>query len=118
MEGAPMEFEAPCCASIRECNARAHYVVSLVKPKILRRIEAVRCYRGIRKKYKFYPSSDVALVEYYVSNRGVHYITVLWKPESVSTEKAIEMARRALGLEVATKIVVRGGEVVEVEEGG
>jgi hypothetical protein len=117
--GAPIEFGAPCCASVRECRVRAHYVVSLTKPRILRTIEAVRCYRGISRKYKFYPTNDVALVSHYVSNRGVHYLTILWKPEAVEAQKVIEAARRALGLETTAKLVIRGMEVVEeVEEDG
>jgi len=112
-----IEFEAPCCGSVRECKVRAHYIVSLVKPKVLKRIEAVRCYRGIRRKYKFYPSDDVALVSHYVSNRGVHYLSILWKPETVSTERVVEMARRALGLETTTKLRITNLVVEEAEEG-
>jgi hypothetical protein len=117
--GAPIEFEAPCCGSVRECYERAHYVISLTKLRVLRRIDALRCYRGIRKKYRFYPSEDVALISHYVSNRGVNYITILWKPNSVNIERVIEAARKALGLETTSKLVVRGAEVVEevVEDG-
>jgi len=61
-------FEAPCCSSIRECNVKAHYVISVLNAKILRVIRAVRCYRGYTVKYKFYPSDDVILVHHYVSN--------------------------------------------------
>jgi len=78
------------------------------EPKVLRRIDAVRCYRGITKKVKFYPSNDVILVSYYMSNRGVHYIYVLWKPENLSNEKAIEIARKALGLEIEEKVIIHG----------
>jgi hypothetical protein len=41
---------------------------------------------------------------------------VLWKPENIDTLQAIEVARKALGLEVTSKIVVLGEEVKEVVE--
>jgi hypothetical protein len=94
-----LEFDAPCCGSVRECSVRKLLVIGFrEKPKVLREIKAVRCSRGYRKKIKFYPSENVLLVHYYVSNRGVHYIKILWKPETLLKEKAIEIARRALGL--------------------
>jgi len=68
------------------------------KPRILRAIDAVRCYRGISRKFKFFPSQDVILVKYYISNRGVHYITVLWKPESLTEKQAKMLAALALGI--------------------
>ena len=91
-------FEAPCCSSIRECNVKAHYVISVLNAKILRVIRAVRCYRGYTVKYKFYPSDDVILVHHYVSNRGVNYINLLWKPPNLSEDEALLIARKALGL--------------------
>jgi len=100
-------FEAPCCYSVRTCNVTADYVISLKTARILRRIDAVRCYRGHTVRYKFYPSDDVALISVYVSNRGVHYIWVKWKPDSVSTDFVIETARKALGL--TEEIEVRVG---------
>jgi hypothetical protein len=93
-----LEFKAPCCYSVRTCNVTADYVISLKTARILRRIDAVRCYRGHEVIYKFYPAPDVALINHYVSNRSVHYITIRWKPENVSTEEVLEKARRALGL--------------------
>ena len=111
-----IEFEAPCCFSERTCSVTADYIISLRTRRVLRRIAAVRCYRGYIKKYKFYPSQDVALVSYYCSNRGVHYISIKWKPEGVSKEEVIKAAMKALGLEAVTKIVVRGEEVVEERE--
>jgi hypothetical protein len=111
-----VEFEAPCCNSIRTCRDTAHYVISVSKQKILKRINAVRCYRGYSVKYKFYPSSDVVLVYHYVSNRGVNYLRILWKPENVSEAHAVEVARRALGLTREVKLVVEGEEVKEVVE--
>jgi hypothetical protein len=83
---------------------------------VLKTIKAVRCYRGYTKKYKFYPSDDVALVSYYRSNRGVHYIRVLWKPESVDVSNVIEAARKALGLYIEAKLVIEGEEVKEIIE--
>jgi hypothetical protein len=104
-----LEFDAPCCASVRECAVRALYVIGLRgEPRILRRIGAVRCYRGITKKIKFYPSENVILVHYYVSNRGVHYVHVLWKPETLTNEQAVEIARKALGLSLEETIHVTG----------
>jgi hypothetical protein len=75
-------------------------------PKVLREIGAVRCYRGITKKFKFYPSPDVILVKYYRSNRGVHYITVLWKPGSLAEEQARLLAVAALGIYKEEEIIV------------
>ena len=63
-----IEFEAPCCFSIRTCRDTAHYIILVKPPRILKIIEPVRCERGIRKKYKFYPSENVVLVSYYRSN--------------------------------------------------
>jgi len=89
---------------------RAMYVIGFRggEPKILRIINAVRCSRGITVKIKFYPAPDVILVSYYRSNRGVNYITILWKPESLPNEKAVEIARKALGLEIEEKVIVNG----------
>jgi len=108
-----IEFEAPCCYSIRTCKDTAHYIISLTSKRILKTIPAVRCSRGIVKRYKFYPDNTVALIEHYVSTRGVHHIRILWKPESKSREEVIEIARKALGLHHDQKIVVLGEEVVE-----
>jgi hypothetical protein len=114
--GEYIEFEAPCCYSVRTCYDTEHLIISLKTMRALRRIEAVRCYRGYTKKYKFYPSDNVILVYHYVSNRNVHYIRVLWKPENLDESKAIEVVRKALGLEVTSKIIVLGEEVKEVVE--
>jgi hypothetical protein len=92
-----LEFDAPCCSSIRECAERRLVVIGFKgSPKILREIKATRCARGVTKKVKFFPSNDVILIEYYRSNRGVNYITILWKPENVTNE--LEIVRKALGL--------------------
>jgi hypothetical protein len=90
--------------------------VSLRTLRVLRRIGAVRCSRGYTARYRLYPSDDIILVYHYVSNRGVHYIRVLWKPQSVTTEEAVRAARRALGLHEDVKLVVVGEEVYEEVE--
>jgi hypothetical protein len=96
----PLEFEAPCCESVRECNIRKIYIIGFRngKPKILRAFDAVRCSRGERKKFKFYPSQDVILVHYYRSNRGNHYINVIWKPQNITEDQARLLAAAALGI--------------------
>jgi hypothetical protein len=91
----------------------ADYVISLRTKRILRAISAVRCGRGIVKKYKFYPSDDVIIISYYVSNRGVHYISVKWKPPHISTEEVMRAVRRALRLEEEVKLIVKDSTVVE-----
>jgi len=101
-----LEFDVPCCYSTRECNARKLVIIGFRgKPRILRIIHATRCARGITKKIKVSPG-DIILVRYYVSNRGVHYITVLWKPQNITDEQAIRIARKALGLETEEKITI------------
>jgi hypothetical protein len=94
-----MEFEAPCCESVRECSVRKLYVIGIRgAPRVLRAIGAVRCNRNVRKTIKFYPSDDVFLISYYRSNRGVNHITVLWKPKNITEQQAKEYAMVALGL--------------------
>jgi hypothetical protein len=85
---------------------RAHYIISL-DADILRRIDATRCHRGYVKYYEVEPRPDIILIEHYVSNRGVNYIHILYKPESISEEDALRIARRALGLEEHEKIVLK-----------
>jgi hypothetical protein len=36
----------------------------------------------------------------------VHYINILWKPESISEQQAVELASRALGIAMEEKISV------------
>lgn len=90
-------FKAPCCVSIRECNVRKHIIVSLRSEKVLREIDAVRCGRGEVKKYKFYPSNDVVLAEYYISNRGNLHLKILWKPNGVDDKEAEEIIKKSIG---------------------
>ena len=100
-----LEFDAPCCESVRECSVRRIYIIGFRNsPKVLREIKAVRCHRGLSKKVRFYPSNDVVLISYYRSNRGVHYVTVLWKPENLAEKDAIELAKKALGLSLEETI--------------
>jgi hypothetical protein len=96
--------KAPCCSSIRECHVRTKYVISLEDGEVVRTIEAVRCYRGEEKKYFIEVSRPIAVVEHYVSNRGVHYITVEYS--DWDKERTLEVVRHALGLETEEKIVV------------
>jgi len=96
--GTPIEFEAPCCYSVRECTVRALYIISLTSKKVLREIEAVRCARGYQKKFKFYPADNVVLVHYYRSNRGNVSINVIWMPEGVPKEQVEYAVKKALGL--------------------
>jgi hypothetical protein len=72
----------------------------------LKEIRAVRCGRGVTKKVKFFPANDVVLAEHYISNRGVHHITILWKPSSTTDQQAIEIVRKALGIALEEKISV------------
>jgi hypothetical protein len=103
-----LEFDAPCCESLRECSVRRIYIIGIRnnKAKILREIDAVRCYRGIRKKFKFYPSDDVVLARYYRSNRGNHHITILWKPQNMTEDQAKAYAALALGLYTEEEVVI------------
>jgi hypothetical protein len=95
-----LELEAPGCASIRQCNVKFVAVIGIRnkrEPKILRIINATRDYRGEKRKIRVYLSSDIIVVEHYRSNRGRVYISVIWKPENVSNEEALVLAKKALG---------------------
>jgi hypothetical protein len=102
-----LRFQAPCCGSIRECRVRADYIISLSKAEVLRRIDATRCFRGIVEYYEVEPTPDIVVVEHYVSNRGVNYIHVIYKPESLKEDSVLKIVRRALGLEITEKIVLK-----------
>jgi len=92
-------IDAPCCNSVRTCNATKIYIVEASeKPKILYVISAVRCNRGIRKRYSI-KLDNIIVAHYYVSSRGNQYITILWKPGHVDDQRAEQMVRRVLGLE-------------------
>jgi len=69
-------------------------------------IDAVRCSRGVRRKFKFYPSADAILISYYRSNRGNHYITIMWKPESLAEGQAKAYAALVLGLYSEEEVVI------------
>ena len=91
--------DAPCCDSARTCGVTKVYVIEIGnKPKILYTINAVRCNRGIRRRYSI-KLGNIVVAYYYVSNRGNHYITVLWKPENIDDKTAEQMVRKVLGLE-------------------
>jgi hypothetical protein len=95
-----LEIKAPGCSSIRECAVRFIAVIGIRNrnnPKILRVVNATRDYRGEEKKVRIYLSSDIIVVEHYRSNRGKVYISIVWKPENISSEEAIKLASRALG---------------------
>jgi hypothetical protein len=95
-----LELEAPGCASIRQCNARFIVIVGIrnkSNPKVLRTINAVRDYRGERRRVKIYLSSDVVVAEHYKSNRGKVYISIIWRPENLSIEEAKSLVAKALG---------------------
>ena len=102
-----MKIQKPCCGSVRECRARKHYIIDLNKEQVLAEIEAVRCYRGIIEYYEVDVSQDIAIIEHYVSNRGVHYVIPIYKPESINENVFMSKVRRALGLEVTEKIVLK-----------
>jgi hypothetical protein len=94
-----IEFDAPCCASVRECSARKLAIIGIRgRPRVLREINAVRCNRGYKKKVKVYLSKEIIVARHYVSNRGKHYIKILWKPETLDEEYAKLYASQALGL--------------------
>jgi len=99
-----IEIKAPCCSSIRECHVRTKYVISLEDEKIVKAIDAVRCYRGEEREYTIETNKPIAIVEYYRSNRGVHYLDVEYS--DWDKERTLEIARRLLGLESEEKIVM------------
>jgi hypothetical protein len=94
-----LEIEAPCCWSVRSCSSYQLVIIGIRgKPKVLRRIGAIRCNRGYKKKVKVYISKEIIVARHYVSNRGKHYIKILWKPETLDEEYAKLYASQALGL--------------------
>jgi len=95
--------EAPCCWSKRECRVRTKYVVSLEDGEILQTIPAMRCYRGVKKAYIVSVTEPIAIIEHYISNRGVHYIYIEYS--NWEGKKALEVVRRVLGLESVEKII-------------
>ena len=107
-------FQAPCCGSERECITRKHLIIGFRgKPRILREIYATRCRRGFTMRYKFYPSNNVILIEYYRSNRGNNHITILWKPQNLSNKDALNIVRYALGLEEVYEFRIINNSVIE-----
>jgi hypothetical protein len=102
-----MKIQKPCCRSVRECRVRKHYIIDVNREEILREIEATRCYRGIIEYYEVEPNQNVAILEHYVSNRGVNYIRFIFKPEGITEDVLMSKVRRALGLETIEKIVLK-----------
>jgi len=102
-----MKIKKPCCGSVRECRARKHYIIDLDKEEILTEIDAVRCHRGIIEYYEVEPTQNIAIVEHYISNRGVNYIQFIYKPEGVADDMLLSKVRRAIGLEITEKIVLK-----------
>jgi len=101
-------LDAPCCASVRECNIKYIAIIGIRNkddPRVLRTINAVRCHRGYRKKAKIYLSDDIIIVHHYVSNRGRVYISVMWKPDNITDEEAIKLASKAFGYHAEEEIV-------------
>ena len=99
-----MKIMKPCCGSIRECRVRRHYIIDLNKEEILATIDAVRCARGIIEYYEVEPMQNIAIVEHYISNRGVNYIRFIYKPENMADDVLLPKVRRAIGLEITEKI--------------
>ncbi len=93
-----IEVKAPCCSSRRSCRDTFIAVIGIRgRPKVLRTIEAVRCYRGEERVVKFYPSDDVILSEVYITTRNNIHIKVLWHPQHVDVKEAERMTLEALG---------------------
>ena len=93
-----IKIEAPCCSSIRECNVRKVYIINVRTLRIIEEIGAVRCYRGEKKVVFVNVDNNIIVAEHYVSNRGRHQITIIYKPDDMSREKADEITRKALGV--------------------
>ena len=95
--GKTLEIEAPCCASVRECNVRYKIVYSISQREILQTINAVRCYRGYQKRYILKldnaKKDDIIIAEIYRSNRGRRYIYIEYKPQFMSVEDAERIIR-------------------------
>jgi hypothetical protein len=93
-----MEVKAPCCNSRRTCRDSFIAVIGIRgKPRVLRTINAVRCYRGEEKVFRFYPSHDVILANVYITTRSNVSVGILWKPDSVTEEDARRKVLEALG---------------------
>jgi hypothetical protein len=102
-----MKIQKPCCGSVRECRVRKHYIIDLNREEVLMELEATRCSRGIIEYYEVEPTQNIAIVEHYVSNRGVNYIQFIYKPEGATEEQLLPKVRRAIGLEITEKVVLK-----------
>ncbi len=94
-----IEVSAPCCVSERECAEKYYAVIGIrnpQKPVVLKRIYAVRCLQGGKKKVKVYIDNDSLLAYHSQSRKGRVYIIVIKKPETLSTDEATILAEKAL----------------------
>ena len=100
---------APCCSSARECRFRTKYVINVAEKAIIAEIPVVRCYRGVERLYEIEIEkekvSSIAIVEHYISNRGVNYITFEYPREP--TEEVVDAVKELLGLREVRKLVIR-----------
>jgi hypothetical protein len=90
-----IEIETPCCSSIRSCNQKVLYIIGFRNPrnpKVLKRIEAIRCYKEGEKKYRIILTNDILVV---YAKSTLTYI-VLYKPDGVDEETARTLVIRAL----------------------
>ena len=102
---------APCCTSRRTCMDTAKYIIDLGKKEIIEVIPAVRCRRGLEKVYEIEIAeenvNDIAVVEHYVSNRGVHYLTIEYPETPTPTPDIVDTVKEVLGLREMRKIIVK-----------
>ena len=100
---------APCCSSRRTCLDTNKYVINIAERNIIAEIPATRCYRGIEQLYEIEIAeekvNDIAIVEHYISNRGVHYLTIEY-PET-PTPDIVDTVKEVLGLREMRKIIVK-----------
>ncbi len=90
-----IEFSAPCCYSSRECRTRRRLVIDVQNKKVIGVAWAVRCNRGVERKFK--TRANNAVVEAYVSNRGNLYITIIYLPSGVDKGEVEKIAKGYLG---------------------
>jgi hypothetical protein len=94
----PITVKAPCCVSRRTCRDTFLAIIGIRgRPRLLRSVEATRCYRGEERIVEFYPSDDVILADVYITTRNNVYVQILWKPGNISEEDARRKVLEALG---------------------
>jgi hypothetical protein len=95
-----MRLRRPCCDSVRSCAVTAIYVHDVVTGNVVRRVDAVRCYRlgyipGVAIEY----DPQRHLIYYlYISNRGNPWIKFYHIPPSLDESSAREFVLKAHGL--------------------